>query len=134
MSAQTKSTVGKSWWCVGVSLASLLVGLPIALPFSTPTAVGLCPVARDHYRGRRRVHLCRLICRVSSTPSPAQAHCTRALCAGIVLRSRFSGLLLAACCASRMNTTPNPAAPGNGAIAIPFHGGRSGRAVPESQC
>jgi hypothetical protein len=40
MSAQTKVTVSKSWWCVGVSLASLLVGLLIALPFSTPTAVG----------------------------------------------------------------------------------------------
>jgi len=40
MSAQTKVTASKSWWCVSASLASLLVGLAIALPFSTPTAVG----------------------------------------------------------------------------------------------
>ena len=39
-SAPTNVTTRKSWWCVAVSVFILAVGLTIALPFSTPTAVG----------------------------------------------------------------------------------------------
>ncbi len=33
-----------------------------------------------------------------------------------------------------MKREPNQAASGNGAVALSFHAGRSGRAVPEQQC
>jgi hypothetical protein len=39
-SAPVSGSMGKSWRCVAVSLLALVLGLPIALPFSTPTAVG----------------------------------------------------------------------------------------------
>jgi hypothetical protein len=39
-SAPTNGSTGKSWRCVVVSLITLVLGLSIALPFSTPTAVG----------------------------------------------------------------------------------------------
>jgi len=40
MSARAEVTADRGWRCARASLISLLVGLPVALTFSTPTAVG----------------------------------------------------------------------------------------------